>query len=243
MLLREFNHDGMQKLIHFLDSLGEGDIASRRMDLLKDEEVSKKVTSEVGLEETSFENRYAAAEYLYDKFADTSIQNLEGRKGIWSWLALFFFKELCPPDSNGNRHPGEKARWIPEVNNWRKYYRHLLAGPYRIYYQHRDDPDKALAVLCTPLHQPGELPEQLASRQELITNQSILAAATKLYYDDEAGVPKRGARGKGPGSVRRFAKVLNQLDLTWDLYEMTDSEILEKLPEEFDKYKNSNNPS
>jgi hypothetical protein len=73
----------------------------------------------------------------------------------------------------GHRKPGERARHIPDATNFLRYYRHLLAGPWRTYRTHRDDPGRARVVLCQPLHTPGDLVEQLASRQELVTNRRL----------------------------------------------------------------------
>lgn len=45
--------------------------------------------------------------------------------------------------------------------------------------------------------------------------------------------PKKGAAGRGPGSVRRLADILNQFDLTWDLYMMRTADMLKLMPREF----------
>jgi hypothetical protein len=83
----------------------------------------------------------------------------------------------------------------------------------------------------------GDIVEQLASRQELVTNRAVVGAATKLYYDATRMAARRGAGGKGPGSPRRLADILNQLDLTWDLYAIADDDLISKLPAEFDRFK------
>jgi len=90
--------------------------------------------------------------------------------------------------------------------------------------------------LCQPLHTPGDLVEQLASRQELVTNQAFMSAATALYVDAATQQPKRGARGKTRGTARRLADICNQLDVTWDLYAMNAGELLGKLPREFQRF-------
>src|SRR5262249_11852361 len=153
--------------------------------------------------------------------------------GLWAWLALFYFEQLCPKTAHGQRKPGELARWIPEVTNYQRYYRHLLAGPYRIYRAHRDNPQRAMALLCNPLDRPGDIVEQLASRQEIVTNRAIVESATRLYMDAATARPRRGAGGKGAGSARRLADVLNQFDITWDFYAMDSVNLLSLLPKEF----------
>ena len=83
---------------------------------------------------------------------------------------------------------------------------------------------------------PGDLVEQLASRQELVTNRAFLAAATTLYVDLQTRLPKRGGGGKSRGTARRLADVCNQFDVTWDLYAMEPGELLGKLPKEFQRF-------
>jgi hypothetical protein len=47
------------------------------------------------------------------------------------------------------------------------------------------NPHRALGLLCRPLDSPGDVVEQLASRQELVTNRGIIELATRLYVDTE----------------------------------------------------------
>jgi hypothetical protein len=132
---------------------------------------------------------------------------------------------------------GEQARYIPAVTDFQKRYRHLLAGPFRVFRTHRDNPARALVLLCGPVHKPGEIVEQIINRQEIISNPKAVEAATTIYFDARTGSFKRGAAGKGGGSARRFAEILNQFDVTWDLYWMSAAGILSKLPSEFDRFR------
>ena len=122
------------------------------------------------------------------------------------------------------------------MEDYRKYYRHLVAGPYLIYRAHRDNPSRVLAVLAGPVNQPGDIAEQLASRQEIVTNKAAMALATTLYISPSTQRPKKGAAGRGPGSARRFADILNQFDLTWDLYAMQVEAMLKMMPPEFKRF-------
>ncbi len=91
-------------------------------------------------------------------------------------------------------------------------------------------------MLAGPLNQPGDIAEQLASRQEIVTNKAAMALATTLYINSATQRAKKGAAGRGPGSARRFADVLNQFDLTWDLYSMKMDTMLKMLPNEFSRF-------
>jgi len=235
--LRYLNELGLIRFGEFLDSFSTPKPHDYPQEILVDADTSQGVEPQIEIERRSFQNRFEAAIYLNQCLSPASITGIENVRGLWAWLALYFFDVLCPLDEDGHRKPGERARWIPAVGDFRKYYRHLLAGPYRIYRAHRDTPERAMALLCTPLHQPGDIVEQLASRQELVTNVAVMQVATTLYIDTSTGQPKRGAAGRGPGSARRLADILNQFDVTWDLYAMKFDDILRMLPREFGRFR------
>jgi hypothetical protein len=237
MKLRRLNNQGIERLSVFLDSLTTPEPQTPPYEILEDTATSEALSIDIEVEQRTFASRIEVARYVDDRFEGVESGGIERDHGMWAWLALWFFDTLCPPGREGVRKPGARARWIPEVNNFRRYYRHLLAGPYLIYRAHRDDPDRAMILLCGPISTMGDIVEQLASRQELVTNRAVVGAATKLYYDAVRMTPRRGAGGKGPGSPRRLADILNQLDLTWDLYAMTSNDLMSKLPGEFDRFK------
>ena len=129
------------------------------------------------------------------------------------------------------------ARFVLEADDFRTYYRHYLSGPWSIYDAHRDDPARAMGLLCSPPKKPGEVVEQIASNQNLVGSPSLVQAVSDLYLDPKTGGHKRGAAGSRGGSARRLARVFQQLDLTWDLQAMSAAEIIELLPAEFNKFK------
>lgn len=235
MKVRRFNPTGLDLFGQFLDSVASGAPFEFPENLLTGADTSEAVEPELVVETRTFADRFQLAEYLNKQFGETGAGDLGADAGLWAWLSLYYFDQLCP-DDNGTRRPGERARWIPAVGDFRKYYRHLLAGPYSIFRAHRQNPPAVRALLCTPPHKPGELVEQLSSRQELVTNAAVMEAATSLYVDPKTHRPKVGAAGKGPGSVRRLADVLNQFDMTWDLYSMSAPSVVQMLPGEFKKF-------
>ncbi len=237
MILRRFNEQGIDCFWSILETFTTDEPQQLSPAMLSDDHLTEIIEPEIQIEQREFSNRFEAAEYLFKALGSTGILDIEKDRGLWAWLSLLYFEQLCPPDQNGNRKPGERARWIPVISDYRRYYRHLLAGLYRIYKAHQDKPDRAMVLLCTPLDKPGDFPEQLASRQELVTNPSVVETATRLFVDPISKKPKRGSRGKGQGSVRRFAMILNQFDLTWDLYQLSVDELLSMLPAEFNRFK------
>jgi hypothetical protein len=242
MTLRRFNDAGIDEFRQYLDELSANPTLAIPTDLLTDTEYAAPVPPEPEVEPRQFASRMDAARYLDALLSRVTVRDVDRDAGLWAWLSLFYFEQLCPQDKSGRRKAREQARYVPAVTNYQKYYRHLLAGPYRVLRAHRDNPDRALVLLCGPLHKPGEIVEQLVARQEIITNPHAVELATTIYFDVASGSFKRGAAGQGGGSARRLADVLNQFDVTWDLYSMAATGILTKLPKEFDRFLPSATP-
>jgi hypothetical protein len=231
-IVRILNGEGIRKFREFLNRLRAGEKLSPPVDLLESPEHSESLPADVEVEDRSFASRLDAAEYFTNKFGD--LRDVNYNAGLWAWLTLFYFDQVCPSNEGGDRNVGEEARYIPGSASWR-YYRHLLAGPFRIYQLH-DQRSKLL--LTGPLDRLGDFTEQLASRQEFITNRAILGAATRLYFDAQHKRPKRGAAStkRKPGTLRRFVDLVQQLDLTYDLYSLEPDGLLKLLPKEFDRW-------
>ena len=114
--------------------------------------------------------------------------------------------------------------------------KHLLAGSFETY---RIYGEKARLLLYGPVHQANDVQARLAERQSFITNPGIIEVVDMLYFDEKNNKPKFGTQSKTKGgSLYRFITVIQQLDLTYDLYSMNAHDILSLLPEEFNKWKN-----
>ena len=234
MVIRSFNPNGVRAFKEHLDDVRSGTTTSAPVDLLEMDSLSAVIPGEILVPDWAFPTRFSLGRALYDLFSKPGLRSYHDQAGVYSWLSAKFFDELCP-DTGTGRKPGEAARWILEEDDFRRYYRHLLAGPERIYRTHADDPQVTMAVLAQPPHRPGDLAEQLSARQERISNRTVMAVATQLYVSN--GTIRRGAAGKGAGSARRLANVLDQLDLTWDLYDLDPDGLLKLLPSEFDSFR------
>lgn len=188
--LRRLNENGIARFTGFLDSL-TGDVPMPYPSaLLTDPDATEEIQPTIGVEQRVFESRYAAAEYLYNVFKDSNLADIERDRGLWAWLSLLYFEQLCPLNARGQRKPGERARWIPDFS-WRKYYRHPLLQPYRLYKSYSDDPSPIRFLLQKPLSVLGDFAEQVFSRQEIITNPALLGAVKNLYYDNSNGREKK----------------------------------------------------
>src|SRR5262249_52817530 len=137
----------------------------------------------IEVEERSFHSRMEVARYLDGLLGKADLEEVERDAGLWAWLTLFYFDQVCPEGKGGARGVGDEARYIPAVQNFQRFYRHLLLGPYLIFRAHADQPSRVLGVLATAPSAPGEIVEQFASRQELISNRPVMNVVTRLYFD------------------------------------------------------------
>lgn len=238
MRLRRLNSAGMERMVAFLDSLVSEAPMAYPGDLLTDEDTSEALSVKIDVERKEFLRRFEMAEYLYTKFDGSGLDHPEHDAGIWAWLALFWFDQLCPKDKKGNRNPKALARWIPDLENARRYYRHLVLGPFLIYSTHHKTPKLVLGLLGTDVNAPGEIVEQFASRPQLVTCPAAVGAVTKLYYLPKGGFkPGAGGGDDIPGTARRLALVLMQFDRTFDLHSLAVDQLVGLLPPEFDRFR------
>ncbi len=193
-----------------------------------------------------FGSRYELGVYVRDRLATCEAearQRTVTDPGFWAWLAALWFDQLCPRDrETGRRRPRRFDNYIP---------RELVAGAVGgrssgdVWGRHAVRTSWLLVdrydglvdfVLCSPLHERGELTEQLLSRAELVLCPTVVRAAAALYRGAD-GRPKAGAAGKGAGTVRRFALVVRQLMRNYDLHEADAEALLDLLPGEFDRFR------
>lgn len=169
-------------------------------------------------------------------FSNNSISRGEiiGNRGVWTWLAYIWIERLTPLNGE-SRKIRENYSYI-YVPSYRRSYRHLVAFPYLLFTKLGKNLSK-LFLECD-LVEHNDFVEQLASSNFIISNLSIIEAAHKLYWNEREGKSKRGAQTRGkPGTLRRFTRVLGQLELNFDIYSESSNKILELLPGEFDKWR------
>lgn len=181
-----------------------------------------------------FRDRYEFGKFLVDLLKPFEHQSISFDRGLWSWLAAYYFEQLSPRDQNGAR--ALRKDYVYALSESRIYYRHLVRAPWYLVSTHReacrfllvarqDDP--------APLSRQSYLLDQLAARQFVISSPTLIAAAGRLYSDPRTGMPTRGAGAKGSGSPRRLALIANQLSLTYDIHAMPVDRFLKLLPDEF----------
>lgn len=222
----------------YLDALKE-DASTNKPDLNTDDYSFEYMKScPVPDDISSIRTRMELGELIAETFSERSISRSEiiGTGGVWTWLSYLWIERLTP-FSGDTRKIREYYSYI-YVPSYRRSYRHLIAFPYLLFTSLGGNLSK-LFLECD-LIEHNDYVEQLASSNYIISDPAIIEAAHKLYWNEQEGKPKRGAQTRGkPGTLRRFTRVLGQLELNFDIYSESWKDILELLPNEFDKWKSS----
>ena len=212
MRFRRFNEQGVKAFAEFLGGLRANGEAPVPIELLTSPRLTEPLAVSIEAEPpASFPTRMAFAKWLHAAAAAVEVPRDDA--GFWAWLSLALFDHVCPADGKGKRKPGADARHLIDATDWKRRYRHLLQNAYEIFFLHRDDPARALVALVNPLHQPGELTEQINGRQEIVTCPGCISLATFLCVDSE-GNRRKGASGE---FARVFGKAVNRVSRTFDL--------------------------
>lgn len=204
---------------------------------LNTEPYSREFHVRVLVDETkTFNTKMELAEYIEECFRSNNIRrgDVLEENGLWTWMAYIWFDQLAPLQ-NSSRVVREEAKYICS-SDYRDYYRHFIAGPYSIYSLHGRS--NSMIFLYSPVYEHNDFIEQFASRQFIISHGNIVEAITRLYLDSRTGKPKEGAQSRErKGNIRRLVKVIQQLELTYDIYSMSPEQILDLLPDEFNEWK------
>lgn len=228
--------DGEQIFREYIQSLRRNP-NSDRPDLDK-EQYSKEFNPKIEVEENkSFNSKLDLAKYLEERFnkANVGRNDILGENGLWTWLAYCWLNQLAPSTDDGSREIREDARYICN-DDYRDYYRHLIAGPYSIYSLHGEENSRLF--LCSPVNKHNDFIEQFASRQFIISSKKIVQAISELYFNQEEKKPKTGVLSRNKkGNIRRFIRIIQQFELTYDIYNMEPEEIKNLLPDEFNEWK------
>ena len=240
--LRIFTPTGMIEFQSRWDAAYEAATKLDVHDMLEHSTWTRIISVEEVLEFRAFANRRECGEYFVDLFNENKnslkLASIDPSVSVelWAWLSAFWCEWLQQKDGDplklGNGGPlGERSRWTFEPMNRRRYYRHLLAGPYLIVAANQDDPQRAQILLFNDVVNPNtRWVETICGSEEVIFNKRLLSALSSRLINPSTGKPNASARAltrRGSyfvkreidelGTIDRLTKVYNQLVRTWDL--------------------------
>jgi len=227
--LRSFNDTGLH---HFEQRLAGKD-AEERLDAL-DDAFSDPVSGTGPLTIREFDNARDLAEAVLQSLGLEQLFPHLDDIGLWAWLTFVLREKLFKKNPDGSRQLGEFHRWYPSAaNDWQKGQRHLVRMPVFLLAALGENADH---LLCSAPNVLPEIREQMTGQNDMMTP-AFQGLARALYFDPDTGRLKRGAGGKEGGSPRRLRTLRRQLEVTWQIDDLSLDQILAKLPKEFDRYR------
>jgi hypothetical protein len=91
-------------------------------------------------------------------------------------------------------------------------------------------------MLCSPVNILDNMTDRVMQRLYVTRIPCIFEVLDRLYWDKDAGRPKRGVASDKPkkGDLRHRLPIrIRQLEKTYDLYSLNADQLLELLGEEF----------
>lgn len=234
--LRRLTQSGIKHFDDYLADLRNNNSLAVPYHLLNSGEMSEAFVGAPDIDRPGFKTKRDAAEYLNALLSPLDKGNLSRDAGLWTWLALFYFDDLCPKSPSGSRKPNADPHYILDAYNFKRTYRHLLATPYRIL---RALPKYNRIFLDSPIHIHGDLTEQMMGRLYLIRKPAVSELIDNLYFDETRARPKRGILNHGVNQRRgdlrnRLPVRIIQLEKNYDVDSLNGGQLLSLLGEEFE---------
>ena len=233
--LRRLTADGIAEAQAFLTRLREQPDADRLRlrerlhDLLFEEPLSLPFNERIVIERRGFENRREAGAYLSERLKDV-IPLVYGDAGMWSWLGMFYFPEIVRvKDGRVLLHADTSSLFLGGRAEQRRY-RHYLWSAWRLHEQHGES---VAYMLDQPLTDSGDIARAVFDYPRVFTSAGVIQLILQLYTQGGRTKRRFSARQGEPGSVRRLPAVLEQLELTYDVYGMVPKALLDVLPDDF----------
>lgn len=237
MIIRRFNSEGMKVFEAYVLKARKANKEKQPVDpvpteLLSDSQYSTETEYELPDGRVVFSDKLSIGAFFCNAIPDSDHQAVRIDKELWSWLAAKYFDVI----TTSRTKIKEPRAYVASIG-FQDFYRHLLLGPYFIYFSARDNPDRVRVLLYDEPTTMNEVMVQFGSYQTLMQNKELQQVVQRLYFDPSAKKIKKGAGGKEAGTPRRLMDFFRQIELNYDLASIKEEGFWEMLPKEFAKFK------
>jgi hypothetical protein len=237
MRARRFTPEGIDVFQRYV--LETREIAKRReavpifeQEILTDPTYTEAMPYELPVGEPTFQTKLDIGLFMTGVVPDSAHEEVRADGPFWTWLAARYFDQIT-----ANRSKVKEPRAYIAGISFQEFYRHLILGPYYVYFMSRDDPERVRVLLYDDPTTMNEVMVQFGSYQTLMQNRELQTVIQRLYFDQAKQRIKRGAGGKGAGTPRRLMDFLRQIELNYDLGSIESERFMEMLPKEFHKFR------
>ena len=238
--LRRLTPEGIQRARDFLaDMRAHPDKPPQPpRTLLLSEHNAQPFPGDVEIERRSFRTRREAAEYLAPQLEPVR-RLVADHPGVWSWLGMFYFPEVVRVTDGAVQLSPQDETFVVDSGDPRSLqtrYMHYLWSSWRLHDQHGES---VAFVLDQELTSFTRITRRILSSIDIFNSIGIVPLILRLYTD--AGQQKAGF-SVGRGNLDHLARVIRQLERTYDVYGMEPDALLRILPDEFRAWDGGSGP-
>jgi len=229
---RYLNDAGRDEWLTWLKRLKHDSTLPAPSHLLTDSKFSNLPEAQISAPSGGWESKYEMAGDLSPLVEELERLNLPAASwgGIWDALAIKYFDDICPRNSEGKRRVGEIERFYFDPK-YTRYYKHRTAA--NIFFR-RSYGSSALLFLYGPPKVCSDFEIRIGSYPSWVSAPAVGQAAFKLYWDEKRSAHVRGSMNMDkPGLLGHFIGVLAQLERTYDIAGMNGDALLSLLPTSF----------
>lgn len=225
---RVLTQTGIRRAQEFLDELrGHPD---RDLDvphaILFGSECSDSLEGAPSVEHRRMTTRRDAVEYL-SALAPPLDQRFVDHWHLWSWLGLFHLPDVLHSGQRKARMSKVYETFVVDPRDslsQRDSYRHYLWTSWRL---HSTFGEQVAYLYSLNIMEVGEILRHIVDSPRIFNSAGVPQLIIRLYTKDAR--PKRRHQDD-PGGIRHLARVLPQLERTYDVYGMSPDALLQILP-------------
>jgi len=240
-VLRRFNDAGVAEFTRQLERMRAGGAVPLDATLATDPRLTEIVAPNVRLEKPAFRTKREAGVYLSDRIRDARAKFGDNDQGLWTWLAAWHWDAICPAATTGSRRVLNLYHYVYGVgfSVALSQSRHLIAVAVRLY----ELAPASKLMLETPFHTMPKVVSEISGRLALTRIKALPYLLDTLYWDPKTRRQKPGA--VDPRTVRegdlmhRLPARVKQLEMTYDLVDLTADQLLNLLGDEFRQWADS----
>jgi hypothetical protein len=234
-ILRRFNKAGVAEFVSRLELLRAGGQASIDDAFVTDGKLTETIIPETPLERPLFRTKREAGAYLSERTRIARELLGDDDCGMWTWLAAWNWDTICPVAKDGRRRVLSLFHYVygRGFSAGPSQRRHLVAVPVRLY----ELSAHSQLMLETPFHTMPKVVSEISGRLALTRIKALPTLLDILYWDPNTRRQKPGAvnpRAVSPGDLmHRLPARIKQLEMTYDLVDLTADQLLSLLGDEF----------
>lgn len=236
-IVRQLNKTGMDAFRNYIQASRLGNLAPTPYHLLYESRYSESLRQHIEIDRNQFYTKYETATYLTRIFVNLDQNEISYNGGLWSWISLYYLEELLKAKILGKNKLNAPDNYILEVEQgnlkWREYSHHLLATPFYLYRRHGEE---ARMLLTGPIGSRMALAFEIVARQQFARSREFIKLVNRIYSDSHGKMKRGASSSKTPGSVHRLIRIFQQLEFTYDIFDMSCEKMIKLLPPEFNEW-------